>query len=73
MNYIYPSSGSSAVNSEDVASGLTALQQQLLQGLMEELPAIFQETPERTKLMEHQIHVGDAAPIRQKPYRVPYT
>lgn len=48
----YPSGGGSAVNLKDVASGLTAQQQQQLQGLMEEFPAIFQEMPGRTKLTE---------------------
>lgn len=41
---LHPAGGGSSVNLEDVASGLTAQQQQQLQGLMEEFPAIFQET-----------------------------
>ena len=70
---LYSTGGSSAVNLEDVASNLMVQQQQQLQELMEEFPAIFRETPGRTTLTEHEIHVGDAAPIRQKPYRVPYS
>ena len=70
---LYPSGEGSAVNLQDVASSLTEQQQQQLHGLMEEFPAIFSETPGRTKLTEHHIHVGDAAPIRQKPYRIPYS
>ena len=57
----------------DVVSNLTVQQQQQLQELMDKIPAIFQETPGHTTLTEHEIHVGDAAPIRPKPYRMPYS
>ena len=70
---LYSTGESSAVNLEDVTSNLTVQQQQQLQELMGEFPAIFRETPGRTTVTEHEIHVGDATPIRQKPYRVPYS
>lgn len=70
---LYSTGEGSAMNLADVASNLTIQQQQQLQELMEEFPAIFRETPGRTTLTEHEIHVGDAAPIWQKPYRVPYS
>ena len=62
---LYSTGESSAVNLEDVTSNLTVQQQQQLQELMGEFPAIFRETPGRTTVTEHEIHVGDAAPIRQ--------
>ena len=67
---LYSTGESSAVNL-DVTSNLTVQQQ--LQELMGEFPAIFRETPGHTTVTEHEIHVGDAAPIRQKPYWVPYS
>ena len=59
---LYSTGESSAVNL-DVTSNLTVQQQQQLQELMGEFPAIFRETPGRTTVTEHEIHVGDAAPI----------
>lgn len=38
--------------------------------LISEFPALFDDTPSRTHLIEHDIEVGDAAPIRQRFYRV---
>ena len=70
---LYSTGEGSAVNLADGASNLTVQQQQQLQELMEEFPATFRETPGRTTLTEHEIHVGDAAPIQQKPYWVPYS
>ena len=70
---LYSTGESSAVNLEYVTSNLTVQEQQQLQELMGEFPAIFRETPGRTTVTEHEIHVGDAAPIRQKPYRVLYS
>ena len=70
---LYSTGESSAVNLEDVTSNLKVQQQQQLQELMGEFPAIFRETPGHTTVTEHEIHVGDAAPIRQKPYQVPYS
>ena len=40
---------------------------------MEETPSVFQSKPGRTTIVQHSIHVGDAAPIRQRPYRIPYS
>ncbi len=34
---------------------------------------LFKPTPGRTAVVEHSIHVEDAIPIRQKPYRIPYS
>ena len=34
---------------------------------------MFQTTPGRTEITEHEIHVGDATPIRRRSYRIPYS
>uniref|UniRef100_A0A3B3R2R2 Gypsy retrotransposon integrase-like protein 1 n=1 Tax=Paramormyrops kingsleyae TaxID=1676925 RepID=A0A3B3R2R2_9TELE len=39
--------------------------------LINEFPAIFGDTPTQTHLLEHDIDVGDASPIKQRFYRVP--
>ena len=38
--------------------------------LIRRYPAIFGDAPSRTHLVEHDIDVGDASPIRQRFYRV---
>ena len=53
--------------------GLGSEERQQLLEVMEEFPAIFSSTPGRTSLTHHQIHVEDTVPVRQKPYRVPYS
>ena len=39
---------------------------------MRETPDIFSDSPRRTTLVEHTIH-AECAPIKQKPYRIPYS
>ena len=56
------------VNLDAVASDLSEGQRQQLRDLMEETPNVFQSKPGRTTIVQHVIHVGDAAPIRQRPY-----
>ena len=53
--------------------GLGSEERQQLLEVMEEFPVIFSSTPGRTSLTHHQIHVEDTVPVRQKPYRVPYS
>ena len=43
-----------------------------LQGVIFSYPQVIAATPGRTNLVQHHINVGDAVPIQQKPYRVPY-
>ena len=61
------------VDMEAVASDLSEGQRQQLQDLMEETPLVFQSKPGRTTIVQHTIHVGDVTPIRQRPYRIPYS
>lgn len=44
-----------------------------LKELLERHNELFKPTPGRTAVVEHSIHVEDAIPIRQKPYRIPYS
>ena len=39
-------------------------------GLIQRFLGLFSDTPTRTNLMEHDIDIGDADPIRQRFYRV---
>ena len=40
---------------------------------MEAFPVVFQTMPGHMDVVEHEIHVGDALPIQQRPYRIPYS
>ena len=61
------------VNMEAVAPDLSEGQCHQLRDLIEETPSVFQSKPGRTTIVQHSIHVGDAAPICQRPYRIPYS
>ena len=61
------------VNMEAVAPDLSEGQRLQLRYLIEETPSVFQSKPGRTTIVQHSIHVGDAAPIRQRLYRIPYS
>ena len=39
-------------------------------GLIQRFPGLFSDTPTHTNLIEHDIDIGDADPIRQRFYRV---
>ena len=41
-----------------------------LRALVERHPQLFRDTPGLTKLVVHDVDVGDAAPIKLSPYRV---
>lgn len=63
-------------NSEMVASLPTHLlhlndqQRSDIELLITDFPSLFQDVPSRTNVLKHDINVGDAAPIKQHPYRV---
>lgn len=61
------------IKMNEIGPGLTEEQHKDLEELVGEFPTLFQEKPGRTTLTQHEITVGDAAPIRQKPYRIPYS
>ena len=43
-----------------------------LQEILQSFPQVLANAPGRTNLVQHHISIGDALPIQQKPYRVPY-
>ena len=45
-------------------------QQKELEQLIHSHKGIFQDTPQRTHIAEHDVDVGDSAPIKQHPYRM---
>ena len=71
---LYPlQDGVPDVKMSEIAPGLTEEQHKDLEELVAVFPTVFHGKPGRTTLTQHQINVGDAAPIRQKPYRIPYS
>ena len=58
---------------DTVAPNLPDGQQRQLQDIMAEFPRVFEAKPGCTSIIQHEIHVGDTAPIRQRPYRIPYS
>ena len=61
------------IDLKEVAPNLSTQQEQQLQSLMVEFPSVFQTTPGRTSLVQHEIHLSSPSPIRQKAYRIPYS
>lgn len=53
-------------------SHLSVLQREELSQLICEFPLLFGDVPSKTHLIEHDVDVGDASPIRQRFYRVPF-
>ncbi|KAL1279156.1 hypothetical protein QQF64_025829 [Cirrhinus molitorella] len=50
---------------------LTPVQSKELIQLILEFPGLFSDVPTRTHLIQHDVDVGDAQPIRQRFYRAP--
>ena len=57
----------------NLSQDLSDEQRQDIQSLTAQFPMVFSVIPGRTSLVEHTIHTGDAVPIRQRMYRVPYS
>lgn len=55
-----------------ISSNLQKTQREQMERLLEEYKDIIQDKPGRTDQAEHRIETGDAVPIRQAPYRIPY-
>ena len=52
---------------------LTPTQKQVLAEVVKSFQDVFNANPGRTSVSEHHIHVAEMTPIRQKPYRLPYS
>lgn len=57
----------------DQGDHLRPKQADQLRALANDFPSVFAAKPGRTTLVKHSIHVGNAAPIHQKSYRLPYS
>lgn len=57
-------------NMEKLLAHLSAPSSTELADLIRSFPCLFSDTPGRTPLVEHDIDIGDAKPIRQRFYRV---
>ena len=71
---LYPeASAAKEVDMDTIAPNLPDGQQRQLQDIMAEFPRVIEAKPGCTTIIQHEIHVGDTAPIRQRPYRIPYS
>ena len=61
-----------ALQEAAVSEKLSEIQQEQLQGLLEEYHDVLRGAPGRTDMAEHVIDTGDSRPIRLHPYRVPH-
>ena len=48
-------------------------QRRQLQDIITEFPWVFEVKPGHTTIIQHEFHVGDTAPIHQRPYSIPYS
>ncbi len=58
-------------NLDALFSHVTEVQNKDLTQLLWEFPGLFSDVPTRTHLIQHDVDVGDAQPIRQRFYRAP--
>ena len=56
-----------------VGEGLSASQRDDIQQVLGEFADVLQDEPGRTNLIEHRIEAEGAHPVRQAPYRIPYS
>ena len=57
----------------ELAPDLSGEQLVQLQDLLKEYSSVIQAKPGQTTVIEHEIHVENAAPVRQRAYRIPYS
>ena len=73
VDNLYPLEAPEEVDIEDCGSDLSLEHKKQLHRVMRYFVGIFRNIPGRTSVIEHQMQIGDAAPVRQKAYRVPYS
>ena len=56
-----------------IGERLSSNQREELQQVLEEFADVLQDEPGRTNLIEHRIEADGARPVRQSPYRIPYS
>ena len=62
--------GAARVALEGELGHLSAGQRSSLLAVLDQFPQVFRDSPGRTTEVVHDIDVGDAAPVKQSPYRV---
>lgn len=71
---LYPMVGGAVdIDMQTMAPNLSETERRQLCDLLQEFAPVMQSTPGRTTIAEHEIYVGDTTPIRQQPYRIPYS
>ena len=71
---LYPiTAKASDINTPVIASNRSQIEQSQLRALLQEFSPVIQTTPGRITIVEHEIRVGETPPIRQRPYRIPYS
>ncbi len=61
------------VKDVNINPSLPSPQQVELRDLLAEFQGVFRDTPGRTSVIKHHIHVEGEKPIRQRPYRLPHS
>ena len=59
--------------SQDVTLDVSESQRVPIQQILLSFLRVLAKTPGRTTVVQHYINVGDAVPVQQRPYRVPYS
>ena len=57
----------------ELAPDLSGEQLVQLQDLLKEYSSVIQAKPGQTTVIEHEIHVENAAPVRHRAYQIPYS
>ena len=58
---------------QDLTLDVPEYQKAQLTQVLLSYPNVIATTPGRTTLVQHYITVGDAVPVQQKPYQIPYS
>jgi len=70
---LYPGEDGREPDIQNCGVGLPVARRKQLHEVMRENLNIFNDNPGRTSLVEHVVETGDSPPVRQKPYRIPYS
>ena len=57
-------------NLDEMLQHLDETKRNSLINIIKEFPEIFKDTPGRTSVLKHDVDVGEAYPIKQRPYRL---
>eukprot|EP00795_Rhopilema_esculentum_P006818 gene6818-12410_t len=68
INNEFSKDGWEAVKIEE---DLSDSQSRTLHVLLQRFATVLKDSPGKTTVVEHQIHTGDAKPVRKRPYRLP--